>query len=99
MVTWKYIIEGAYTLIDDESDIGNLMHDFNCTQASDMVFPLMAEKTKYLKENPKRRKHYVIKYIDKNDSLCLKILKGDERLAKELQDGNQSYSGAEDEDQ
>ena len=29
------------------------MHDFNCTQASDMVFPLMAEKTKYLKENPK----------------------------------------------
>ena len=53
MVTWKHIIEGAYTLIDDESDIGKLMHDFNCTQASDMVFPLMAEKTKYLKENPK----------------------------------------------
>ena len=36
-----------------ESDIGKLMDDFNCTQASDMVFPLMAEKTKYLKENPK----------------------------------------------
>lgn len=53
MVTWKHIIEGAYTLIDDESDIGKLMHDFNCTQANDMVFPLMAEKTKYLKENPK----------------------------------------------
>ena len=53
MVTWKHIIEGAYTLIDDEFDIGKLMHDFNCTQASDMVFPLMAEKTKYLKENPK----------------------------------------------
>ena len=53
MVTWKHIIEGAYTLIDDESDIGKLMHDFNCTQASDMVFPLMAEKTKQLKENPK----------------------------------------------
>ena len=35
-----------------------------------------------------RRRHYVIKYIDKNDSLCLKILKGDESLAKELQDGN-----------
>ena len=29
------------------------MHDFNCTQASDMFFPLMAEKTRYLKENPK----------------------------------------------
>ena len=53
MVTWKHIIEGAYTLIDDEFGIGKLMHDFNCTQASDMVFPLMAEKTKYLKENPK----------------------------------------------
>ena len=53
MVTWKHIIEGAYTLIDDEFDIGKLMHDFNCTQASNMVFPLMAEKTKYLKENPK----------------------------------------------
>ena len=35
-----------------------------------------------------RRRHYVIKYIDKNNSLCLKILKGDESLAKELQDGN-----------
>ena len=44
---------GSIYLIDDEFDIGKLMHDFNCTQASDMVFPLMAEKTKYLKENPK----------------------------------------------
>ena len=46
-----------------------------------------------------RRKHYVIEYIDKNKFLCLKILKGDERLAKELQDGNQSYTGAGNEDQ
>ena len=51
------------------------------------------------KEKEERRKHYVIKYIDKNDSLYLKILKGDERLAKELQDGNQSYTGAGNEDQ
>ena len=29
------------------------MHDFNCTNASDMHFPLLAEKTRYLKENPK----------------------------------------------
>ncbi len=28
------------------------MHDFNCTQAADMNFELMAERTKYLKENP-----------------------------------------------
>ena len=36
-----------------DSDVGKLMHDFNCTQANDMIFPLMAEKTRYLKENPK----------------------------------------------
>ena len=36
-----------------ESDLGNLMHDFCCTQADDMNFDLMAECTRYLKENPK----------------------------------------------
>ena len=35
------------------SDIGKLMHDFSCTDADDMNFELMAERTKYLKENPK----------------------------------------------
>lgn len=35
------------------SDIGKLMHDFNCTSADDMNFELMAERTRYLKENPK----------------------------------------------
>ena len=29
------------------------MHDFNCTQASDMNYKLMAERNRYLKENPK----------------------------------------------
>ena len=36
-----------------DSDIGRLMHDFNCTEANHMSFPLLAEKTRYLKENPK----------------------------------------------
>ncbi len=36
-----------------ESDIGKLIHDFNCTQANDMNFELMAERTRYLKEDPK----------------------------------------------
>lgn len=36
-----------------DSDIGRLMHDFNCTRAEDMNFELMAERTRYLKENPK----------------------------------------------
>lgn len=34
-----------------DTDIGKLMHDFNCTNANDMNFELMAAKTKYLKEN------------------------------------------------
>lgn len=36
-----------------ESEIGKLMHDFNCTRADDMNFNLLAERTRYLKENPK----------------------------------------------
>lgn len=36
-----------------DSDIGKLMHDFNCTNASDMNFKLLADRTRYLKENPK----------------------------------------------
>ena len=35
-----------------DSDIGKLMHDFSCTDASEMNFELMAERTRYLKENP-----------------------------------------------
>ena len=36
-----------------DSDIGKLMHDFNCTDADDMNFKLLADRTRYLKENPK----------------------------------------------
>lgn len=36
-----------------DSDLGRLMHDFNCTDAKDMNFELMADRTRYLKENPK----------------------------------------------
>ena len=35
-----------------DSEIGKLMHDFNCTAADEMNFSLMAERTRYLKENP-----------------------------------------------
>lgn len=35
------------------SDIGKLMHDFNCTDADDMNFELLAKRTRYLKENQK----------------------------------------------
>lgn len=36
-----------------DSELGKLMHDFNCQDAKDMNFALMAERTRYLKENPK----------------------------------------------
>ena len=36
-----------------DSAIGKLMHDFNCTKADDMNFELMANRTRYLKENTK----------------------------------------------
>lgn len=43
-------VNGEYR---DDSDIGRLMHDFNCTDAADMNFSILAEKTRYLKENPR----------------------------------------------
>ena len=36
-----------------ETEIGKLMHDFNCTKADEMHFELLAARTRYLKENPK----------------------------------------------
>lgn len=34
-----------------DSDIGRLMHDFGCTSADEMNYPLLADRTRYLKEN------------------------------------------------
>lgn len=46
---WQYV-NGTY---QGDSDIGKLMHDFRCTDAADMNFVLLADPTRYLKENPK----------------------------------------------
>lgn len=43
-------VNGTYR---GNSDIGKLMHDFNCTKADEMNFELLANRTRYLKENPK----------------------------------------------
>lgn len=40
-------MNGAY---QDDSELGKLMHDFNCSDASDMFFEILARKTRYLKE-------------------------------------------------
>ena len=36
-----------------DSALGKLMHDFNCTDACEMNYELLAKKTRYLKENPR----------------------------------------------
>lgn len=57
LTTGKNFEDGEHILyvngeFHGESEIGKLMHDFNCTEADDMNFDLMAERTRYLKENP-----------------------------------------------
>lgn len=37
----------------DDSEIGKLMHDFCCARADEMKLNIMAERARYLKENPK----------------------------------------------
>ena len=41
-------VNGEYR---DDSKFGKLMHDFNCSEAEDMLLPEMAERTNYLKTN------------------------------------------------
>lgn len=43
-------VNGAYV---GDSEIGRLMHDFRCSSADEMYCDLLAEKTRYYKENPK----------------------------------------------
>lgn len=50
--------DGAYILYVNgeyrgDDPIGRLMHDFNCSEAENMQYPLMAKKAKYLKDSPK----------------------------------------------
>ena len=58
LTTGKPFADGEHILYVNgeyrgDSDIGKLMHDFNCTDADDMNFKLLADRTRYLKENPK----------------------------------------------
>ena len=49
------IVENLYVNGEYREDaaIGTLMHDFNCADADDMHYGLLAERTRYLKENSK----------------------------------------------
>ena len=44
-------VNGEYR--DTESDIGKLIHDLKCNEYKDMLFTNLAERVKYLKEDPK----------------------------------------------
>lgn len=68
-----------------DSDIGRLMHDFCCTQADQMHFPLMAERTRYLKENPEGVSE-VSKILEdmREEALQIGIQKGREDLRKSI---------------
>ena len=39
--------------IKDESALGKLMHDFFCTDAKDMFYPVLAERVQYFKQDAK----------------------------------------------
>ena len=43
-------VNGAYR---DDSPIGKLMHDFSCKNPDDMYFKILADKTRYYKEDAK----------------------------------------------
>ena len=47
-------VNGQYR---DNTDIGKLMHDFNCSTPDEMLIPMLAERTRYLKTNPKEVEH------------------------------------------
>lgn len=68
-----------------ESELGKLMHDFNCTRAEDMYCELMAERTRYLKEDPKgvREMSRIMEEM-RNDALRAGIKEGAINTAKRM---------------
>ena len=46
-------VNGAYDNPDDDSELAKLIHDFRCTDADQMYLPELANKTRYLKVDPK----------------------------------------------
>ena len=75
-------VNGGY---QGDSELGKLMHDFNCTKAEDMNYELMAERTRYLKENPKGVE-YMCKIMEdmRNESLKEGIKEGAFNTARRM---------------
>ena len=53
-------VNGAYR---DESPLGLLMHDFACINPEDMHYKILADKTRYFKENEKGRKRSGVTFV------------------------------------
>ena len=39
--------------VKDDTVLGRLMHDFSCTKADDMIYPILANRVRYFKEDAK----------------------------------------------
>ena len=62
-------VNGGYINKGDNSDLAKLMHDFLCSNADDMLLPLMAESTRYYKTNPKGVEHMAKNMTDWGNEL------------------------------
>lgn len=76
-------VNGAYR---DESPIGKLMHDFSCKNPDDMYFKILADKTRYFKEEKKgvsdMSKIVEDLITDEKKEIALKMLR-DGKIGKE----------------
>ena len=53
---WQDFDDGSHILyvnsamVDEDTPLGRLMHDFHCTQPEDMYYDVLAERVRYFKE-------------------------------------------------
>ena len=78
-------VNGKY---EGNDPIGDLMHDFHCKKADDMKNKILAERTRYLKENEKGVKHMcrIMEQMAKEERLEERL----EIAAKVLESGEMS---------
>ena len=65
-------VNAAYDKENDDSELAKLMHDFRCSNASDMLTEPLANKTRKLKETP-----------EGVDTMCKAIEENNKNVAKE----------------
>ena len=49
----NHILYMRNSQIKDDTVLGRLMHDFSCTKADDMIYPILANRVRYFKEDAK----------------------------------------------